>query len=72
MFECLLKHGCADLSLFIDPDAYSASAIASGGFGDVWRARMKDGTLVAVKCLRLHVILEGDKKGMKVRGFIMC
>lgn len=72
MFECLVKHGCTDLSMTIDPDGYSASAIASGGFGDVWQARMMDGTLVAVKCLRLHTILEGDKKGMKVRVSIPC
>ncbi|KAF8601639.1 kinase-like protein [Ceratobasidium sp. AG-I] len=69
MFLCLVQRGCADLSLSVDPDRYSESAIASGGFGDVWQAWMKDGTkngiLVAVKCLRLHMILEGDKKGMK-------
>lgn len=72
MFECLVKHGCADLALSIDPNRYSASAMASGGFGDVWQAWMKDGTLVAVKCLRLSIILEGDKKGMKVCSFIVC
>ena len=66
MFECLVKHGCADLSAFIDSAHYSSAAITSGGFGDVWRARMKNGILVAVKCLRLNVILEGDLKGLKV------
>ncbi|KAF8601674.1 kinase-like protein [Ceratobasidium sp. AG-I] len=65
MFRCLVDHGCADLSLDVDPDRYSESAVASGGFGDVWQAWMKDGTMVAVKCLRLHIILEGDRKGMK-------
>lgn len=66
ILECLVKHGCTDLSLRIDNNRYSASAIASGGFGDVWQAWLKSDILVAVKCLRLHVILEGDEKGMKV------
>lgn len=67
MFDCLVKHGCTDLSSLIDPDRFSSSALASGAFGDVWQAWLETGILVAVKCLRLHVILEGDEKGMKVR-----
>ncbi|KAF8594402.1 WD40 repeat-like protein [Ceratobasidium sp. AG-I] len=65
MFDALVKHECPDLSLLVDPTRYSKSAIASGGFGDVWQAWMRDGTLVAVKCLRLHIILQGDPKAMK-------
>ena len=67
MFDCLVQHRCADLSSLMDPNGYSSSAIATGGFGDVWQGRMQNGILVAVKCLRLHTILRGDQKGMKVR-----
>lgn len=66
MFDCLVKHGCTDFSASIDPARYSLSAIATGGFGDVWQAWLKDGILVAVKSLRLQMILDGDEKGMKV------
>lgn len=65
MFVCLMLHGCRDLSLLMDPNQYSSAAVAAGGFGDIWRGMMKDGVLVAIKCLRLHIILEGDAKGMK-------
>lgn len=66
MFDCLVKHGCADFSSMIDPTGYSPTVIASGGFGDVWQARINGGILVAVKCLRLHMILKNEEKGMKV------
>lgn len=65
IFDCLVKHGCADLSSLIDPNRYSSDAIASGGFGDVLQAWTTCETLVAVKCLRLHIIREVGDKGMK-------
>lgn len=67
MFDTIIKHGCADLSSQLHPSRYSDFAIATGGFGDVWQARMSNGTLVAVNCLRLHDKLEGDPTGMEVR-----
>lgn len=66
MFDCLVKHGCTDLSLLIDPRSYSSSAIATGGFGDIWHATMYNGMLVGIKTLRLHLLLQGDDKAMKV------
>lgn len=38
----------------------------------MWQGRLKNGILVAIKCLRLHTILVGDKKGMKVRISTDC
>lgn len=67
MFDRLVLHGCADMSSSMDPDGYSSDLIAAGGFGDVWRGLLKDGTVVAVKSLRLYVISQGEKKAMKVR-----
>lgn len=66
MFDCLVQHGCTDLSLLMDPNQYSSVAIAGGGFGDVWQGKMLDGTKVAIKCLRLHTIAADGIKGFKV------
>lgn len=71
VFDCLVKHGCTDLSQLMDLAHYSASAIATGGFGDVWQGRTTGGILVAVKCLRLHMVLEGGEKGMKVAASVL-
>lgn len=66
MFDLLVLHGCTDMSSSIDPNSYSSNAIAFGGFGDVWRGLLKDGTVIAVKCLRIYTIHQGDVKAMKV------
>lgn len=66
MFKCLLQHGCLDLSLIIDPNQYSSTAIAGGSFGDIWRGRTHSGAEVAIKSLRFHVIAEDGAKGLKV------
>ncbi|KAF8598370.1 WD40 repeat-like protein [Ceratobasidium sp. AG-I] len=65
MFECLLQHGCFDLSSIIDPEQYSSSAVAGGSFGDIWRGKTRNGIEVAVKALRFHVIAEDGAKGLK-------
>lgn len=66
MFDCLIEHGCTDLSLRMDPRKYSSVAMAGGSFGDIWRGILRDGTEVAIKCLRFHSIAEDDTKGRKV------
>ena len=65
MFECLVEHGCVDLTLFAN-ESQSSAVITSGGFGDVRQMVMHDGTIVAVKTLRLHVLLKDDEKAVKV------
>ncbi|KAF8596176.1 WD40 repeat-like protein [Ceratobasidium sp. AG-I] len=65
MFDCLLAHGCTDLSLRMDSHGYSSIAVAGGAFGDIWRGKLSDGTEVAIKCLRFHAIAEDDIKGRK-------
>lgn len=65
MFECLVKHGCSDLTPSIDTSRSSA-VITSGGFGDVRRLVMDDGTIVAIKTLRLHILMKDDDKAVKV------
>lgn len=63
MFNRLVKHGCTDLSASIDATRHSPAVIASGGFGDVWRALLIDGTLVAIKTLRQQYLPKGTDKG---------
>lgn len=65
LFECLVRHGCSDLTSFAD-GSRSSAVIRSGGFGDVRRLEMDDGTVVALKTLRLHVLLRDDDKAVKV------
>ncbi|KAG8688616.1 hypothetical protein FRC11_005138 [Ceratobasidium sp. 423] len=51
--ELHTPHGCLDLTPLIDPLGFSSSAVAEGGFGDVWTGRLhNDGTKLAIKVLR--------------------
>lgn len=65
IFECLVQHGCMDLSSSLDKGDYSSSPIANGGFGEVWRFTTSAGIIYAVKTLRFRALLEGDDKGAK-------
>ncbi|KAG8779535.1 hypothetical protein FRC12_024147 [Ceratobasidium sp. 428] len=58
MFDCLLQHGCSDFSTQIDFIRDDSIAIAGGGFGDIYRWELRDGTPVAIKTLRHHALLQ--------------
>ncbi|KAF8597605.1 WD40 repeat-like protein [Ceratobasidium sp. AG-I] len=62
LFGYLVKHECSDLSSSIDLTQCSLSATIAGRFSDVRKVKMRDGILVAVKCLRSQIILEGDQE----------
>ncbi|CAE6466316.1 unnamed protein product [Rhizoctonia solani] len=67
MYKHLIRHGCADLMPLIDPLGFSSSAVAEGGFGDVWTGNFHgDRRKLAVKVLRFSS-LSGDnaKKELK-------
>ncbi|KAG8740916.1 hypothetical protein FRC10_003575 [Ceratobasidium sp. 414] len=67
MFECLIRHGCTNLSSQIDSGGQPSSAIAGGGFGDIYRGRLRDGTTVAIKALRHHLLAQDtSRKALKV------
>ncbi|KAF8596165.1 kinase-like protein [Ceratobasidium sp. AG-I] len=65
IFNCLVEHGCVDISQHIDPTKYSSIATAGGSFGDVWQGMLLNGDKVAVKCLRFTTIVEDRPKGLK-------
>ncbi|KAG8793872.1 hypothetical protein FRC12_001256 [Ceratobasidium sp. 428] len=47
--------GCADLTEQLDLTSCSTYPISSGGFGDIYRCKLKDYKDVAIKTIRLHV-----------------
>ncbi|CAE6525728.1 unnamed protein product [Rhizoctonia solani] len=49
----LIAHGCADLSNNVDHSSFSDYPMSHGGFSDVFRGRLSDGTEVAMKLLRV-------------------
>ncbi|KAG8793491.1 hypothetical protein FRC12_002534 [Ceratobasidium sp. 428] len=50
----LSLRGCADMTYRLDLATCSEIPISSGGFGDIFRARLSDGTQVAIKTIRLR------------------
>jgi hypothetical protein len=51
IISVLILHGCPDLSDLLDLSLCSPFPISGGGFGDVYRATLKDGSLVALKAI---------------------
>ncbi|KAG8795970.1 hypothetical protein FRC12_007316 [Ceratobasidium sp. 428] len=57
----LSLRGCANMTDQLDPATYSERPISSGGFGDIYRGRLKDGTQVAVKTIRIYADSQDQK-----------
>ncbi|KAG8776672.1 hypothetical protein FRC12_000787 [Ceratobasidium sp. 428] len=51
VISCLDDHGCRDVTHEVDFSTITDFVIQRGGFGQVYQARMRDGTKVAVKAL---------------------
>ncbi|CAE7065459.1 unnamed protein product [Rhizoctonia solani] len=68
MYECLIEHGCPDLTSLIDPLGFSSSAVAEGGFGDIWKGRFHDSRRLAIKVLRF-ACLTGDNTEKELKRF---
>ncbi|KAF8602271.1 kinase-like protein [Ceratobasidium sp. AG-I] len=65
VFECLLRHGCIDISSDLDHTKHSSIAVAGGSFGDIWQGKLVSGEKVAIKCLRFTTIVEDQPKSLK-------
>ncbi|KAG8754429.1 hypothetical protein FRC11_006662 [Ceratobasidium sp. 423] len=65
MYECLIEHGCSDLQSSIHPHGFSSCRVAEGGFGDIWKGKLIDGTGIAVKVLRFALVHEDESKNLK-------
>jgi hypothetical protein len=66
MFECLLRHGCPDLTSTVNPDQFSSGLLVGGSFGDIWKGKLYDGTDVAIKVWRFTSMAEDGRKSLKV------
>ncbi|KAF8595616.1 kinase-like protein [Ceratobasidium sp. AG-I] len=51
----LVNRACPDITQNIDLQRCTRSPIAGGGFGDIYRGSLVDGTEVAIKCSRVFV-----------------
>ncbi|KAG8739615.1 hypothetical protein FRC10_005386 [Ceratobasidium sp. 414] len=47
--------GCSNITDQLDPASYSKYPVSTGGFGDVYMGKLRDGRLVAIKTMRLRV-----------------
>ncbi|KAG8708053.1 hypothetical protein FRC08_000131 [Ceratobasidium sp. 394] len=63
LIACLGNRGCADITDQLNLESCTTYPLFSGGFGDVYRGKTRDGIEVAIKTMRLYVTSEGgDKK----------
>jgi hypothetical protein len=70
VLEHLGHHGCNDVTAQLDLSKSSKYPLSQGGFGDVYRGALRDGSLVSLKCLRLRMdVTEIAKKQLKASGF---
>ncbi|KAG8769565.1 hypothetical protein FRC12_004892 [Ceratobasidium sp. 428] len=59
LVACLVKKGCSNITDQLDLAECSEYPISGGGFGDVYRGRLKNGDRVAIKTMRLSVSSNG-------------
>lgn len=63
-------HGCQNITGQLDLDACSTYPLSSGGFGDVYRGKLVDGSQVAIKTMRIHINTNEAQKPLKVLYFV--
>lgn len=62
VLNLLSDHGCKNVTGELDVSNFSQYPISAGGYGDVYRGAFRDGSRVAVKCLRLHLDSTDESK----------
>ncbi|KAG8705366.1 hypothetical protein FRC08_001705 [Ceratobasidium sp. 394] len=53
IIQHLVLHGCRDITADLNLSSCSEYPIANGGFGEVYRGQLGNGTRVAIKCMRV-------------------
>ncbi|CAE7206021.1 unnamed protein product, partial [Rhizoctonia solani] len=66
MFDCLIGAGCIDLSPNMDTKQETAMIVSGGGFGDIWKGKLYDGSEVAIKAWRTDALEQFRYKTLKV------
>ncbi|KAF8691020.1 Protein tyrosine kinase, partial [Rhizoctonia solani] len=62
ILEHLGSHGCNDVTSELDKSKCSQYALSHGGFGDVFRGALRDGTRVGIKCLKVQLDSSGERE----------
>lgn len=63
MLECLVEHGCLDLTTTINQT--SPGLVVGGGFGDIYSGKLRNGTDIAIKVWRFVTVTESEGKSLK-------
>ncbi|KAG8723788.1 hypothetical protein FRC09_001756 [Ceratobasidium sp. 395] len=53
VISLLVQHGCQDITDELDIPSCSKYPISTGGSGDIYRGRLREGLTVAIKCMRI-------------------
>ncbi|CUA76991.1 Interleukin-1 receptor-associated kinase 4 [Rhizoctonia solani] len=54
IFDILKSRGCSDLTPWLDERSCSQYPVSTGGYGDVFRAKLTNGHEVAIKTIRIY------------------
>ncbi|CAE6429530.1 unnamed protein product [Rhizoctonia solani] len=66
ILQCLVVHGCRDISNELDILHVTEFPVSSGGFGDVYCATLRNGNRIGLKCMRMLVgSTERGRKSLK-------
>ncbi|CAE7152603.1 unnamed protein product, partial [Rhizoctonia solani] len=65
IFNCLRLAGCVDLSSQMDSRQGTAMIVSGGGFGDIWKGKLRNGGSVAIKAWRTNTLEACDYKTVK-------
>ena len=68
---CLEDHGCKKITADLDLVSCSSDPVVFGGFADVYRGKLVDGSQVAVKTMRLPRIADEARGSLKVSSFVV-
>ncbi|QRW06865.1 Tyrosine kinase catalytic domain protein [Ceratobasidium sp. AG-Ba] len=60
IISVLCKKDCRDVTAELDKDGPNTVLIAGGGFGDIYRGTLRNGSKVAIKCRRLFLKNDDD------------
>ncbi|QRV83988.1 Ephrin type-A receptor 4 [Ceratobasidium sp. AG-Ba] len=65
----LIERGCLDITDELEVSQINNRPVAWGGFGAIYRSRLQDGTLVAVKYLKLD---DADRTAREIYAWSKC
>lgn len=67
----LVGHGCRNLSNHLNISRCASLPFSRGGFGDVYKGSLRDGTVVALKCIKITVDQrDEEQKALKVHVIV--